>query len=145
MEVLGSWARGWIELQLPAYTTAMATWDLSHIWDLYQSLRPGIQPTSSKTLHWFLNLLSHNRNSIETQVLTPVWVTHHWCSHVYMCNAHANELLFVFFLFSCLWPVSFTGLQVVKLAMIGKNIFLPPYNGNIGSKRIKQSRKNRQW
>ena len=26
-----------LELQLPAYTTATATWDMSHIFDLYQN------------------------------------------------------------------------------------------------------------
>ena len=48
-----------LELRLPAYTTATATWDLSHVCDLHHShssagslthwLRPGIEPTTS----WF--------------------------------------------------------------------------------------------
>ena len=60
-----------LELQLPAYTTAIATGDPSLIFDLYCSLqqcwilnhqaRPGIKPASSWTLCWVLNLLSHNR------------------------------------------------------------------------------------
>ena len=61
-----------LELQLPAYTTATATWDLSHAWDccaahgnagsLTHWVRSGIEPVSS----WYklgLLLLSHNENS----------------------------------------------------------------------------------
>ena len=61
------------ELQLLAYATATATPDLSFIWDLHCSLqqhqslthraRPGIEPVSSWTLCWILNLLSHSENS----------------------------------------------------------------------------------
>ena len=61
------------ELQLLAYITATATPDLSFIWDLHCSLqqhqslthraRPGIEPVSSWTLCWILNLLSHSENS----------------------------------------------------------------------------------
>ena len=52
-----------LELQLPAYTTATATPDLSHIFDLHHSsqqhqilnpLRPGIKPTSLWILVWFV-------------------------------------------------------------------------------------------
>ena len=59
------------EVQLPAYATATATPDLSCICDLCHSLwqrrvlnlqRPGIEPTSSPTLCWVLNSLSHNGN-----------------------------------------------------------------------------------
>ena len=61
-----------LELQLPAYATATATWDPSCICDLHCSCndrasihwtRPGSKPASSQTLCWVLNLLSHNRNS----------------------------------------------------------------------------------
>jgi len=54
-----------LELQLPAYTTATATQDWSHIFDLHHSLRqrqilnhwarPGIEPTSSWMLVRFVN------------------------------------------------------------------------------------------
>ena len=44
------------ELQLPAYTTATATLDPSHIFDLCRSLRQ----------HWILNLLSKVRDQTET-------------------------------------------------------------------------------
>ena len=63
-----------LELQLPAYTTATAAQDLSHICDLHHSLwqdqilsplseRAGIETVSSRTLCWVLNELSHNRNA----------------------------------------------------------------------------------
>ena len=61
------------ELQLLAYTTAMATPVPSDICNLRHSLwphrilktlsEPGIDPASSQTLCWVLNLLSHNGNS----------------------------------------------------------------------------------
>ena len=57
-----------LELQLPAYTTATATWDLSCIYDLHHSsqqcqilnslseaARPGIEPTSSWILVGFVS------------------------------------------------------------------------------------------
>ena len=40
------------DLQLPAYTTAIATWDLSHIFALHQSLQQ----------HWIFNTLSEARD-----------------------------------------------------------------------------------
>ena len=40
------------ELQLPAYTTATAMSDLSHVWDLYHS----------SWQHWILNPLSKARD-----------------------------------------------------------------------------------
>ena len=40
------------ELQLPAYTTATATWDLSHVWDLHHS----------SWQHWILNPLHEARD-----------------------------------------------------------------------------------
>ena len=60
------------EPQLPAYTAATVTPDMSSICDLHCSLcqcriltlRPGMEPESSGTLCWVLNLLSHKRNSI---------------------------------------------------------------------------------
>ena len=47
------------ELQLPAYTTAIVTRDLSHVFDLHHSFlihraRPGIEPTSSRILVEFV-------------------------------------------------------------------------------------------
>ena len=63
------------ELQLLAYPTATATWDLSRICDLhlssqqYRILNPlseasGIEPASSQRQHRVLNLLRHNGNSL---------------------------------------------------------------------------------
>ena len=40
-----------MELQLPAYTTATATQDPSHVWDLHRSSRQ----------HWILNPLSRGQ------------------------------------------------------------------------------------
>ena len=57
------------ELQLAAYTTAMATLDLSRIFDLCYSLRQtrwtrsGFEPASSQILCQVLNPLSHKGNS----------------------------------------------------------------------------------
>ena len=53
------------EMQLPAYTTAAATQDLSlwHSGSLTHWARPGIEPASSQTLCQVLNPLSHHRNS----------------------------------------------------------------------------------
>ena len=61
------------ELQLQAYTTAMATLDPSRIFSLYHSLQQhqvlnllsesSDRTSSSQTLRWVLNPLSHNRNS----------------------------------------------------------------------------------
>ena len=57
------------ELQLPAYTTAIATPHMSCIYSLCCSLRlcwilsPMIEPATSQK-HWVLNLVSHNRNSL---------------------------------------------------------------------------------
>ena len=62
------------ELQLLAYTTATATPDLSHLcnlhcslqqhWSLTHWVKPGIEPESSWTLCWVLNLPSHSGNSL---------------------------------------------------------------------------------
>ena len=65
-----------LELQLPVYTSATAMWVLSLIFDLRHSYtytsnagslthcaRPGVEPASSQTLFWVLNLLSHHGNS----------------------------------------------------------------------------------
>ena len=43
-----------------------ATYTIAHsnARSLSYSMRPGIEPASSKTLCWALNLLSHNRNSV---------------------------------------------------------------------------------
>ena len=55
------------EFQLPAYTTATATWDLSHICNLHHSSQQ----------HWILNSLSEARD--RTHVLMDTsWVCHHW-------------------------------------------------------------------
>ena len=55
-------ARGKLELQLPNYTTAIETWDLSHICDLHHSSEQCqiLNPLSSRVF----NPPSHNRNSL---------------------------------------------------------------------------------
>ena len=63
------------KLQLPACTTATATWDPSCLCNLHCSLqqhraRPGIGPASSQTLCRVLNPLSHNGNSFPTTFKT---------------------------------------------------------------------------
>ena len=69
-EVLGLGIKS--ELQLPAYTTSIATQDLSHVCnlqifmampDLTHWTQPGIEPASSWTPFHVLNPLSHNENS----------------------------------------------------------------------------------
>ena len=53
------------ELQLPAYATATAMWEPSHVYHLHHSSRvPGIRPTSLD-----LFLLSHDGNSLYFDVL----------------------------------------------------------------------------
>ena len=69
-----SWLVVKMELQLPAYTTATATPDLSLMCDLCCSLwqrrilthwwRPGIEPSPPWILCQVLNLLSHYENSL---------------------------------------------------------------------------------
>ena len=71
------------ELQWSAYTTAPATLDLGHIWDLFCSLQnagslihrvePEIEHKSSWRLCRFLNLLSHNWDSINSQDFLPIY------------------------------------------------------------------------
>ena len=60
-----------VELQLPAYTTATATQELSRVWDLCHSLRQcwinTLRGARDQTCilmdtSWACNLLSHNRN-----------------------------------------------------------------------------------
>ena len=65
-----------LELQLPAYTTATAMWELSHICDLrhslwqHQILNPRSEARDRTDIlmdpSWILNLLNHNGNSRET-------------------------------------------------------------------------------
>ena len=59
-----------LELQLPAYTTATATWDISCICDLCFSLRQ----------HWILNPLSKARD--RTSILMDIsWVLNSLSHH----------------------------------------------------------------
>ena len=58
-----------LELQLPAYTTATATWDLSHICDLYHSSRQ----------RWILNSLSEAM--VGTSILMDISQVHNPLSH----------------------------------------------------------------
>ena len=84
MEVLG--LGGQIGTAAGAYTTAMATLDLSHICDLCHSFcqhqilnppnEPGIEPTTSQRQCQVLNLLSHNGNSYLHDFLVAVWFIH---------------------------------------------------------------------
>ena len=55
------------ELQLLAYTTATAMWDLSHICDLYHSSRQ----------HWIPDLLSKARDRIHIPMDTS-WIRLHY-------------------------------------------------------------------
>ena len=57
-----------LELQPSAYTTATATWDLSHVCDLYHSSQPG----------WILNPLSEARD--QTRNLTVTSRIHFHCA-----------------------------------------------------------------
>ena len=87
-----------MELQLPAYTTATATPDLSHICHLHHSYRnarsltqwarPGIEPTSSLILCWVLNHLSHNGNSIKhiSQLLDGTFFFSQYLKYTCVCN-----------------------------------------------------------
>ena len=71
-----------LELQLPAYATATATWDLSSVCDLHYSLRQ----------HWILNPLSEGRD--QTRILTDT-------SHVLKPTETQRELLLRLFYFEC--------------------------------------------
>ena len=74
------------ELQPPAYTTATAMPDLSHVFNLHHSsqqcwilnwARPGMEPKSSQRLCRVLNPLSHHGNSPACMslfvLLNPLW------------------------------------------------------------------------
>ena len=61
MEVPGLGVK--LDLQLQAYTTAKAT--CGNTGSLTHWVRPGIEPTSSWRLVFFLNPLSHNKNSLD--------------------------------------------------------------------------------
>ena len=87
-----SQARGQIGAELLAYATAPATLDPSCVCDLHCSCgntgslthqaRPGIKSTSSGTLCWVLNQLSHNRNS--------KGVIFKWLNLVFCCMTTEN-------------------------------------------------------
>ena len=57
------------EVQLPAYTTAIATWDLSHVCDLQHSSRQ----------HWFLNPLCKTRDRTRT-LMDPSQIPYRWAT-----------------------------------------------------------------
>ena len=68
----------WVESQLQAYTTATATLDLSHIYNLLHRVQPHRILSLSKTRDWtyiltVLNQLSHSGN--------PEMCF--WCHHAY--------------------------------------------------------------
>ena len=66
-----------LELQLPAYTTATATWDLSHVCDPHHNsqqcwiLNPLSRARDRTSSSWIIDslLLSHNRNSYITNFI----------------------------------------------------------------------------
>ena len=63
------WPRGWNGAAAEAYATATAMLDPSRIYNLccnlqqHRILNPLSKPSSSQTLCWVLNPLSHNKNS----------------------------------------------------------------------------------
>lgn len=95
------------------------------------------------------------RPSPETQ--NAFWCSQRWCINLssnhplgliipgsqgtvpFLCNAQVNTFLFVLLLLICVLPFSLTGLELKILRMVEEMIFLLPYNGNIASKRIKES------
>ena len=77
----GSQARGQLELQLPAYTTATATWDLSHVCDLCHSSHQ----------RWILNPLSEARDQTGNLMTT---------SRVYFCCATTGTPVCPVFVFT---------------------------------------------
>ena len=67
MEVLRLGAE--LELQLPAYATAKATWNPSHIWDLHHSSWQG----------WILNPLREVRDRTHN-LMDASWVRFHYAT-----------------------------------------------------------------
>ena len=60
---------------LPSMATAC-----SKAGSLTQWVRPGVEPTSSETLCWVLNLLNRNRNSMHNDSLLTIHRVNTWCS-----------------------------------------------------------------
>ena len=60
---------------LPSMATAC-----SKAGSLTQWVRPGVEPTSSETLCWVLNLMNRNRNSMHNDSLLTIHRVNTWCS-----------------------------------------------------------------
>ena len=75
------------ELQLLAYTTAIATWDLSHVYNLHHSSR---QP-------WILNPLNEARDQPASSWILVTFITH-WAT-----TAIPNTIFFLISVFAYWW------------------------------------------
>ena len=69
-----------LELQLPAYTTATATWDPSRVCNLHHSSKQ----------HWILNPLSGARDG--TRILIDTSQVHHMTGNSYDRILDSNSL-----------------------------------------------------
>ena len=82
-----SQARGKLELQLPAYATATAIWDPSHVCNLHHSSRQC----------WFLNPLTKARD--RTRILMDTSWVHKLLSHngnsLYLLLAYGNGFIYL--------------------------------------------------
>ena len=103
------------ELQLQAYTTAIATLDLSHICNTTSSgnvgslthwTRPEIEHASSRTVCHVLNLVSHNRNS---KFKSSIWLFHSLFNSSVLCPHHPMPSFGILFYLFC-WLIRYNSL-----------------------------------